>query len=218
MYPNIYIGKGKVPVADYRLAHEVFDSKDDKRACYSFCMCPGTYIYMYFYTYIHACVCAYMYIFLHTFMCSYVYIYTYINTHEMFDNKDDKQACYSFYIFPDEYTFICISAFKDDFMCTLIYIYQSCVVRSILLREIQFTVFICIYIYLCIYNRTNGCFHINMYTYSYLYLYKHRRTIFPTIVDVEELFIHAHIYVHYLYIFTYLNTIILMYTYIWTYI
>ena len=43
-------GKGKVPVADYRLTHEVpmegnsdDDDEEEKkvRACYSFCMCPG---------------------------------------------------------------------------------------------------------------------------------------------------------------------------------
>jgi len=39
-------GKGKVPVADYRLATEVFQVNEDanfveKRQCYSFCMCPG---------------------------------------------------------------------------------------------------------------------------------------------------------------------------------
>lgn len=39
-------GKGKVPVADYRVATEVFkvvESADavEKRQCYSFCMCPG---------------------------------------------------------------------------------------------------------------------------------------------------------------------------------
>ena len=34
----------QVPVADYRLAHEVFSyegREEEKRACYSFCMCPG---------------------------------------------------------------------------------------------------------------------------------------------------------------------------------
>ena len=34
----------QVPVADYRLAHEVFTyegREEEKRACYSFCMCPG---------------------------------------------------------------------------------------------------------------------------------------------------------------------------------
>ena len=33
-----------MPVADYRLAHEVFSydgPEEEKRACYSFCMCPG---------------------------------------------------------------------------------------------------------------------------------------------------------------------------------
>ena len=39
--PNCSI---QVPVADYRLAHEVFTyegREEEKRACYSFCMCPG---------------------------------------------------------------------------------------------------------------------------------------------------------------------------------
>lgn len=38
-------GKGKVPVADYRVATTINDgkSKDEvlSRGCYSFCMCPG---------------------------------------------------------------------------------------------------------------------------------------------------------------------------------
>ncbi len=34
-------GKGKVPVADYRLASEVHPESGEKRSCYSFCMCPG---------------------------------------------------------------------------------------------------------------------------------------------------------------------------------
>jgi uncharacterized FAD-dependent dehydrogenase len=34
-------GKGKIPVADYRLAANISNSEDNNRACYSFCMCPG---------------------------------------------------------------------------------------------------------------------------------------------------------------------------------
>lgn len=36
-------GKGKIPVADYKLAVEVDidDYSDESRSCYSFCMCPG---------------------------------------------------------------------------------------------------------------------------------------------------------------------------------
>eukprot|EP00981_Chlorochromonas_danica_P005958 scaffold1243_cov173-Ochromonas_danica.AAC.19 len=34
-------GKGKVPVADYRLAAEVSTDIGGSRGCYSFCMCPG---------------------------------------------------------------------------------------------------------------------------------------------------------------------------------
>lgn len=42
-------GRGKVPVADYKLANyidkndfnESSDSNVENRSCYSFCMCPG---------------------------------------------------------------------------------------------------------------------------------------------------------------------------------
>lgn len=39
-------GKGKVPVADYRVATDVYKvnvgtNSVDRRQCYSFCMCPG---------------------------------------------------------------------------------------------------------------------------------------------------------------------------------
>lgn len=34
-------GKGRLPVADYRLAADVGDCEGAKRSVYSFCMCPG---------------------------------------------------------------------------------------------------------------------------------------------------------------------------------
>ncbi|KAK9826461.1 hypothetical protein WJX81_001242 [Elliptochloris bilobata] len=39
--PDVQRGKGRLPVADYRLAADVPDGEGGRRSIYSFCMCPG---------------------------------------------------------------------------------------------------------------------------------------------------------------------------------